>query len=183
MNFLEKIAHCIFVWHIRPSTDEELKKADVIISHAASDYADGRPGKINEYLASIVLALHEKTGLPVIAQGEVALCLISKVPLYGKIPCQRELPQGDYLDSVGVAQMQKKICNENGWKHPILVTCRPHMLRALLVSEKAGMDVLIADVPKAVYDWRVRHWWMRNWWLNNLRELPCRIVWLLQGKI
>jgi hypothetical protein len=52
-----------------------------------------------------------------------------------------------------------------------------------MVSQKIGLDVLLADVPIIVFDPESKQWWMRSAWQNYPRELACRVVWVLLGKI
>jgi uncharacterized SAM-binding protein YcdF (DUF218 family) len=80
-------------------------------------------------------------------------------------------------------RIQKRLCDENGWKHPILISFHPHLWRAMMVSKRVGLDVLIPNVPNLPFDRRVIHPWLRYRWTNALREIPCRLLWLFQGKI
>jgi hypothetical protein len=177
MKFLKKLYECFFEWHIKGTSYEG---ADVIISHAGGDKVGGEPGAINEYIETIIRDIYAKTKLPIIAQAEVAQC-IRDLPLVGNIPFQSESPT--YLDTVDVAKMQLDICKEHGWTRPLVVSCQPHLWRVVKVFEKLGVPVLIADVPKMVFEPKCSQFWMRNAWLNNPRDLLCRLYWLVQGKI
>lgn len=178
MGFLKKIFGCLFIWHLEATGD--LHHGDVILAHAGGETVDGQPGKINEYLELVVRKIHKETGLPIIAQGELARC-IPDLPLIGSIPRQAE--SAHYIDTVVVTQIYKQICNENGWKRPILVSYHPHLWRGIMVAQKMGMEVIIPEIRPRVYDPECSQWWMRSTWFNTPRELVCRLIWLFQGKI
>lgn len=177
MRFLKTLFGCCFVWHIRGAN---LHGADVIIAHAGGDAMDGSPGKINEYLASIIRDIYKESPLPIVAQGELAEYL-RDLPLVGNIPRQRDAPK--YIDTVDVARIHLEECRKSGFKLPILVSYQPHLWRAKKVSEKLGLKVVVADVPRTVYDKDCSQWQMRSPLFNYPRELLCRLVWLIQGKI
>lgn len=178
MHFLKTLWGCLFVWHLKGTSD--FAGADCIIAHAGGETVNGQPGKMNELLEKVVRTLHQKTGLPIIAQGELARC-ITDLPLVGNIPRQAESSM--YIDSVVVTGIFKQICNNKGWKHPILVSYHPHLWRGKMVAEKLGMKVIIPEIEPGIYDKECSQKWMRSRWLNTPRELLCRILWLLQGKI
>ena len=177
MNFLQKILECLFVWNLE---ETDLSGADVIIVHAGSDSADNSPGPINIHISEVVRSIHEKTGLPIVAQGEVAQCL-TDLPMYGVIPKQSDSIH--YLDSTDVAKIQKQVCDENSWNHPILVANGHHLWRVKMVTLKVGFADTRNPKIKSVYFWGCKHWWMKSPWLFIPREFICRVVWLLQGKI
>ncbi len=179
-SFLRKLWECFTVWYVPPSRD--LYKGDVIISHAGGVALDGSPGKINEHLEAVIRGLHHNNpALKVIAQGELVPCL-GGLPVVGNIPTQQEaLPA--YIDTVDVTEIFKKLCDKNGWKHPILVSYQPHMWRGLKVCEKLGMKNVLVAPTAGIYDPNCSQRWMISPRLNTPRELACRLVWLLQGKI
>lgn len=183
-QFIKKFFQCIFIWHV-PA--EDTRDADAIILHAAgTNRPDGSPGPINDYLADIVCQIHALgQRFPIVPQGEVISSLAGKINksyLYGDIPLQRDSLKG-YLDTEDILRMQKSVCAEHGWKRPILVTTRPHMLRALLVARNMGIDAIPYEIPQTVWDPANEQIWMRNPWLNLPRELLVRVVWLFQGKL
>ncbi|MFA6551966.1 MAG: hypothetical protein WCT19_00500 [Candidatus Paceibacterota bacterium] len=192
MRFLKTLFECFFVWRFRPNKIDHsicspcpfYEDVDVIIVHAGGDRVDGQPGEINKYLVDAIfdVTVCIKRVLPVIAQGEMTQCLAdTDFPLLGNIPSQRN--NGAYIDTVDVAKAHKRICEEYGFKKPILVSYQPHLWRAYMVSKKIGLDVIVADVPDCVYEPECSQKWMRHWYSNAVRELACRLVWLFQGKI
>lgn len=178
--YLRTLFGCLFTWHLKQTGN--LSDGDVIITHAGGETVDSNPGKINKFLEGIVREIHKQTGsrLPIIAQGELARC-ISDLPLVGEIPRQAE--SEEYIDSLYVAKIHKEICDKNGWKRPILVSYHPHIWRGMMVARKLGMEVIVPEIPRGVYDRDCSQRWMRSPWFNTPRELACRLVWLIQGKI
>lgn len=179
MRFLKTLFECFFVWHVRGDL-ARYEEADVIIAHAGGDKIDGRPGDINMYLEKIIRDIYDVYRLPIIAQGELARCL-TDLRLVGNIPEQRA--NNRYLSTVDVAKLHKKICAEHFWNKPLIVSYQPHLWRAIKVSEKIGLDVIAANVPKYVFESKCSQIWLRHWLLNAIREIPCRLLWLIQGKI
>jgi hypothetical protein len=177
VSFLGKFFGCLFAWSLQQT---DLLGADVIIAHAGGEAKDGTPGPINRYLEEVVRTLHEKTGLPIIAQGELAQC-ITDLPLYGFIPKQSQSPR--YIDSVDVAKIHKQVCNDNGWRHPIVISYGDHLWRAIMVSRKVGFKDVRNLRMKTVYFRECSQWWMSSPWFNKPREILCRLVWLVQRKI
>lgn len=178
LHLLRTLWGCFTVWHLKGTDD--FSGADVIIAHAGGETSDGRPGRINRFLEQVVRGIHAKTRVPILAQGELSRCIID-LPVVAKTPRQAE--STDYLDTVGVTEFFKKICDQNGWKRPILVSYHPHLWRGKKVAEKLGMEVIIPEIQSGIYDPKCSQKWMRSPWLNTPRELACRLVWLLQGKI
>ncbi len=174
--FLRKLWGCLTVWHLEGTDSND---ADVIITHAGGENIAGEPGLINAYLETVVREIYSRKKLPIVAQGELARCL-SDLPLVGHIPRQAESPR--YIDTVDVAKIHLDVCRENGWRKPILVSFQPHIWRAMMVCQKLGFEVQIAQVGE-VYDKDCSQKWLRSPWFNTPRELACRVVWLLQGKI
>jgi hypothetical protein len=174
--FIKTLLGCFLNWNMKGDSIEE---GDVIIAHAGGIAIDGSKGKINDYLESVVRDIHRKTRVPIIAQGELAR-YISDLTLVGSIPCQSD--SKSYIDTVFVAKIHKQICDQYGWKKPILVSYQPHMWRGMMVSRKIGLDVIVAPT-KAVYDTQCSQWWMWTLLINTPRELLVRLLWLFQGKI
>ncbi len=177
MSILRKLWESVTCWHLKGTS---LEGADVIITHAGGEARDGSPGKINYYLEQVVRDLHRKTGLPIVAQGELARC-IQDLPLYGNIPRMAETET--YIDSVDVAKLHKEICDGHGWSRPILVSYQPHLWRGKMVTMKAGFAEVRYPETVAVYDRNCSQYWMATPLLNYPRELLVRLLWLVQGKI
>jgi hypothetical protein len=179
-HFLTTLWGCLFVWHLKGT--EDFSGADCIFAHAGAYTVDGKPGKMNEYLVEVVIGLHKRTVLPIFAQGELARLLTERgVPVVGSTPLQAE--SKEYIDSVYVTRACKKLCDQNGWRRVIMVSYHPHLWRGKAVAEKLGMEVIIPKIRPGIYDPECSQKWMRSPWLNTPRELACRLVWLLQGKI
>lgn len=174
--FLRKLWECLTIWHL---AETETDTADVIIAHAGGENTKGEPGLINAYLEKVVREIYARKPLPIVAQGELARCL-TDLTLVGHIPRQAE--SSTYIDTVDVAKWHLAVCRENGWTKPILVSFQPHIWRAMMVCRKLGFEVQIPRVGE-VYDRKCSQWWLRSPRLNNPRELACRIIWLVQGKI
>jgi len=177
-RFLKTLWGCLFVWHIKGTTN--FSGTDCIIAHAGGETVRGQPGAINKYLEMEIRLIHMKTGLPIVAQGELARCLTG-LPLVGNIPRQAE--SFDYIDTVVVTQIFKREMECHGWEKAILVSYHPHLWRGKKVAEKLGIEVIIPKIQHGIYDQECSQMWMRSPWLNTPREFACRLVWLLQGKI
>ncbi len=176
-SFPRKLWEAVTIWSPKATPTFG---ADVIITHAAADFVDGTQGPANHYLEQVVRRLHIETKLPIIAQGELAQ-YIRDLPLYGNIPKQSESPH--YVDSVEVARIHKTVCDEYGWRHPILISYSHHLWRAKMVTRKAGFTDIRNLEMKSIYYRGSSQWWMASPVLNISREILCRLVWLVQGKI
>src|SRR5205085_2550074 len=102
----------------------------------------------------------------IVAQAEL-IPHLACLPMAGRTPFQRE--SETYLDSVDVTTIFQRFCEKNKWKRPILVSYQPHLWRGVMVARKLGMDVLIAEVPAAIYESDSSQFWMRSPWLNYPR--------------
>lgn len=179
-HFLKTLWECLFVWHLKGTSN--FSGADCVFAHAGAYTTAGEPGKMNEYLVEMIADLYQKTRLPIFAQGEMARLLIARgIPVAGSTPTQAE--SEEYLDSVGVTKVFKTLADKRGWRRPIMVSYHPHLWRGKAAAEKIGMEILVPHIRPGIYDSECSQVWMRSPWLNTPRELACRLVWLLQGKI
>jgi hypothetical protein len=156
---------------------------------------DGTPGLMNELMAKVVRTL--PTHLSIFAQGDLA-DLLPNDQLLAVTPTQNGLDdtRKKWLESIGVkkkapfyiasrdmALWHKKMCDEHGFKHPILVAYNPHMPRAYWVSRKVGLDVIIPKIPPPVYDPLCSQPWMRSPLKNYPREFGARCLDFVLGNI
>ena len=182
-----------FVWSMSPRGD--ISFADCIITHAGGRRVDGSPGLMNELMAKVVKTL--PSHLSIFTQGDLA-DLLPNDQLLAVTPPQNasDETRRDWLESIGVikkapyyiesrdiALRHKKMCDERGFKHPILVAYNPHMPRAYWAARKVGLDVIIPKIPPAVYDPLCSQKWMRSRVYNGLREIGARGRDFLLGNI
>lgn len=179
-HFLKILWECFSVWHLKGT--EDLSSADCIVAHAGAETNSGHSGRMNKILGEKIKEILRDHPLPVIAQGELAKHLEGiGVRVFTQTP--RQLECKEYIDTVWVTNFFKKICDQNGWKKPVLLSYHPHLWRGKMVAEKLGMEVIIPLIQSGIYDPECSQWWMRSSWFNTPREIACRLVWLLQGKI
>ncbi len=143
--------------------------SQVIIAQAFGQARDG-PGLSNEALALIVQAHHERYGLPVVAQVEIAEALqLLGVPTHTVISAHRY--PGKYLDTVEVLRQAKLVCDQNRWGVVTLVSHPHHSGRVQAIAQRLGFKHSFTAVTAPVYDTASTQWWTRGPTRFKLREL------------
>ena len=181
---------CLTEWKFPMATQQELFRADAIVTQAVSRMKDGSAGHGNLLLALHVRRMQQvffkqELGreLPVIPQGEVVLAMPD---LPGVVAVADGSPDGKSTllwNTYTVAAFQAEICKQHGWRTVIVVTFDLHMGRALWTYRSLGLDPLPGPVIGRGYTHRkLVHWGMRAKWRVFLRELALRHVFLLLGK-
>jgi hypothetical protein len=178
---------CLFVWW-KPQGDKNPSEAQVIVTQAGSDLVDGSTAQTNVDLANIAREYHEKLGIPIFAQGEVARALDNmNVPVAGRTP-REAIPDNfgsrEYQGTSGVAALQKKYCDEHGFTKVLVVAFVPHIWRAKWTYEKQGFQVLVPpDLPWYVFetDANQRRW--RRAVVAYPYELKARFEYLFKSLI
>lgn len=185
MKYIKIVWQIFFCWKVKPSvTMPELSNIDVILTHAAALREDGSPGPINEHLVDVIELILKQKCVPVFAQGELALALEHRgIKVTGCTLTQQEIRQngGQYLDTWGVSQWHKEMCNEHHLSKAVLISYAPHLWRALMTSRRIGLDVSTVEMGKPIYDLMSSQKWMRAWWRNSPREVIARMRDLLLG--
>jgi len=125
----------LFQWRVTPSSEEELKAAQVIIGLTG-------PGS-EETKARIVDELRLEYGIPCIVQSHLApyLSIENDMVVGGQ--------EGAYVDTFAVLSQVREIWRDNGWEKAIIVAHPDHLWRCLKVAEKLGFEVCSPkiDIP------------------------------------
>ncbi len=178
--FFKKIIECFFVWHIPSDSEDCLEKADVLIGQSFGNRPNNDPGKSNKELARIAKRVHEKYGVPLVLQWEIADC-INDVSKAGVVRKHQE--KNKYLDTYEVIVQSKDICERSGWRKAIILAHPQHCWRCVMTAKKLGLDTLVVATKKVPYDHLSDQIWTRNVWIFIPRELISRLFYLLTGKI
>jgi hypothetical protein len=177
---LQKLKEILTAWHVVPGTINDLKQVQVIVTHCADILQDGTAGRGNILIAEHANRLHERFGLPIIAQREILLAKpnLPTIAIVGADPSGgiRKRP----ADTHEVCAAQKKICDEQGWKNVLIVTFPDHMWRACEVYKKLGLNPIPAVMfgnANIYYEKKARRPQLRN----RLRylylwEIPARFL-------
>jgi hypothetical protein len=167
-------------FHVEVGSVDDIKSAQVIVTHCADILQDGAAGRGNILIAEHANRLHERFGLPIIAQREILLAKpnLPTIAIVGADPSGgiRKRP----ADTHEVCAAQKKICDEQGWKNVLVVTFPDHMWRACEVYKKLGLNPIPAVMfgnPNIYFEKTARRWQLRN----RLRylylwEIPARFL-------
>ena len=166
MGLLKRLWECLTVWSVTPTS---LQGAQAILSHAAGENTPSDPGVVNEYNAELIRKLYQELKVPVIAQGELKLCL-SGIPGVIFSPRQAETAP-NYMNTYDIAIWQKAECDKLSAKRVVLVSYYPHYWRAVKATERVGLTVLVPQGLKEVYDPNNSQIWARCKWVNRLYEL------------
>ena len=102
MGLLKRLWECLTVWSVTPTS---LQGAQAILSHAAGENTPSDPGVVNEYNAELIRKLYQELKVPVIAQGELKLCL-SGIPGVIFSPRQAETAP-NYMNTYDIAIWHK----------------------------------------------------------------------------
>jgi hypothetical protein len=175
----------VFCWW-DPRGQIDLSPAQIILTQAASDMADGSSSTTNRLLAQAAKEYHEKLGLPIFAQGEVARVLDTMgVPVVGRTP-REAIPDNfgskQYQGTSGVALLQKRYCDEHGLTRALVLAGSPHTWRARWTYEKLGLTVLLPRVsPRMVYEKGMNQKRWSSAWRAIPYEFSARMLYLFKG--
>lgn len=190
MLFFQKLFGCFFAWNTVHAYFSELKSADVILTQAAGRVLGNKPGKGNIILARVLRQIHavfpEK---PMMPQEEVAWAA-PDLPYHKVI----RAPAGDLRKGHSTAQWntdtivaaQAEECKKMGWTKAIYLDVPGHHWRTGLCMKRHGLVPFVMLVPSSDYSdpenifFSLRHAYP---WLFLTRELVCRIIFLITGKI
>lgn len=171
------IIRCLFAWRVKPGKESELRNAQVIIAQSLG-LRGNKPGISNEALARVIADLHQRYGLPLVVQWEIADCL-PHIPKAGVI--QRHRQKGKYLDTHEVLSQEWEICAKNGWTRAIVVAHQDHLWRVMRTAERIGFHAIPADVRGIPYDPFSSQSWTRSRMRFIPREIGARILYFLKG--
>lgn len=179
MGFPLKLLLCFTCWKVTPSSDDDLRRADIILA-LSFGFRKNQPGTSNEALAEIVADIHRHYSLPIIIQQEIANCLLD-IPKAGVI--QKHRVDRKYLDTFEALSQSLEICRKQNWIKTIIIAHPDHMFRVAQTAEKLGFKVYIADTSSVPYDHKSLQPWTRNRTKFIPREIIARIIYLLHGWI
>lgn len=140
------------------------------------------PGISNEALAAAITRIREDFPCPpqLIIQKDTADAFPQEVKI-DKIISGHQAA-GKYLDSYEVSRQCAEYCREKRIKN-LLVFAHPHHIwRVKKVTEKFGLNCLIASIP-VPYDKKSSQIWTRSKWLFIPREIIVIIAYWLTKKI
>lgn len=184
---LARAWQCLTQWRVDSRGVEALKQADVIVTQAAEFLKNGAPGPGNVLLAEHAMRLHERFGLPIIAQREVVAAK-PDLPVVGVVGAAAD--GGVRLRPANtheVCSEQKKICDAHGWKNVLVVTFPEHMWRACEAYKKLGLNpepAVILGHSRIYYHKDARRWQLRSVFrFKYFWEIPSRLLFLKRGWI
>lgn len=150
-----RMIQCLVVWHVRPSTLEEMREAQAIVALAASDLDDDDSSPTNYLLADLADWLHGLYRIPIFAQGEVGRLCKSRVRRTRTIFEMRSLPGYIYPSSHGVMLEQLPWFEESNCNRIIAVAYTHYLWRVVMMFRKAGFTVYVPSmIPSA--------WWQKG---------------------
>ena len=168
---------------IRIATDEELRKANIIVGVSYGLLKNNQPGESNETLARITRNLYERYQLPLALQWEIAKCLPDL--LKAKV-VYKHRTEGEYLDTFEVLDQIMEFCIKT-FKKPtvvaIIVAHPVHLPRVILVAEKLGFIPLVPPIANVPYDKQSIQRHTRNRFLGTAYEKLATIKYSHDGKI
>ncbi len=150
MGFFRDLFRCIFVWWIKPASEEEIAKAHAIATTAHGLTKSGKPSPGDTVLAMMMTDLHLRfPDKPIIPQEPVALA----APDIAYFAIAKP-PTGNIFGSSNmawntrtVARFDADACRERGCKRVVLVAASWAAPRMKWELERCGMEVLVAKVP------------------------------------
>ena len=187
MKLISLFFKCLFVWW-KPRGFGNLSEAQIILTQAASDMLDGSSSKTNKLLAEAAKNYSEKLNIPIFAQGEVARVLKERnVPVVGSTP-REAIPDNfgskDYYGTSGVAEIQKKYCDEHSLKKALILAATPHTWRAKWTYEKLGLKVILPpESPPMIFEKGMNQRRWRRAITAYPYELKARLDYLFNGVI
>ena len=172
---------CFFVWYVSSDSEDLLKTSDALIGCSFGKRLNNDVDKSNEELAYIANEAHEKYGVPLILQWEIANCIkdISKM----NVVREHQKRGNGYLDTYEVITQAKDICKKNGWRRVIILAHPHHCWRCVMTARKLELDTLVVATEKVPYDYLSAQIWTRSAWIFIPRELISRFFYLFTGKI
>ena len=183
MEWLITLFRCFLDWRNCSGRPEDFTHAHAIVTQACSRLRNGSPGPGNLILAAVTRNLHDKYGLPILAQEEVPMAA-PELPYAYIAGGSKDGKSTWSWNTYTIARLQARECDARGWHRVIVVTVPSHMFRALRVYEKLGLEAIPAPMPRRGYlHPKSVHWSARAEPLLYLRELLCRILFLLQRRI
>jgi hypothetical protein len=193
MNTSNSCAHrvyrCYFRWQFEQGTEQELSTAEIILTQGCSRLKSGAAGKGNDLMARSTRALHERfPHIPILPQEEVRIA-DPDLPYVGvaSIGDEREGKSSMSWNTYEVARIQAEYCRKHGLTRAIIVAHPFHMGRSLWVYEDLGLTTIPAPMLGKTSDYYgeadLVHPSHRFATSAFAREILCRTLFLLQGKI
>jgi hypothetical protein len=176
MNSL--LYNCVTSWNVPPAIKSELETADAILAFSLG-YREFSASPSNIELARVADRLCDQYHIPIMAQHEVADCLVTK-PM---VTIRRHRVARQYLDTFEVGAQYNDHCIRLGFKTVIVVAHPHHQWRAMCMTSRLGLTPLAADCQSVPYDPKSIQWWTRNSLLFGAREVPHRLLCAWEGKL
>ncbi len=172
---------------VEPAGEDSISKAQVIVTHCADLLTDGSAGPGNTLIAEHAARLRRRFNLPIIAQREILVAKpdLETITIVGQAASGGLLPRP--ANTHTICSEQKKVCDEQGWKHVLVVTFPDHMWRACETYKKLGLIPIPAPMlgsARIYYSAQATRWQLRSrlhyiyFW-----ELPARILFAYRGWI
>lgn len=151
----------------------EVREADVIImlGGAAFDQSpdlsgSGAPGPGTMERMVTAARLQRRLGVPIIVSGgrvhptRASIAgLAQRFLIDLGIPAQQVMVEDQSRDTYENALFSKRLCEQHGFQHPLLVTSGYHLKRAIFCFDRVGLP--ITPFPCALTTWpgSERHWY------------------------
>ena len=176
-----KLLDLFFSWKTRISSVEEMKKAQVVITHEFGDQKD-----LNETTIKIVeigVRIAKESVCPIVCQypGDiVSNCSWLKPILVIKKNLKNE---GFYLDTNEVNRQVSEICKKNNWNYVVVCAHPHHAWRVGKNLEKFGLIPLFPDLGGIDYHFISSRLALSFAWIFIPREVCARIRDYFKGYI
>lgn len=139
------------------------------------------PGPVNQALADVLAALHQRSGARVFAQWEVATALAGRVPdalLTAINPGRDARGEPVYLSTTGVLEEIARLTEPHALGCVGVVAFADHLYRCVATARRLGFDAHApAEVPMPdVYDPQSGQAWCRDRLVYLLHDTMVRIT-------
>lgn len=177
MSFL----NLFFSWKTSISSVEEMKKAQVVITHEFGDQKE-----VNDTTMDIVyvgIKIAKQLNIPMICQSPgdmVAYCQQLEPVLIIDRNLQSE---GSYLDTNEVNRQVSEICQKNGWTYVVVCAHPHHAWRVGKNLEKFGLIPIFPDLLGIKYCSIPSRLTLSSPWYFIPREICARILYYFKGYI
>lgn len=142
----------------------------ILLGGGANDKAPdlsgkGIPGGYTTIRMLTAVRVYKRLDIPILVSGGRVYKNISDEATIMKrflidlgVPEDKIIVEDRSRDTMESARFSKVLCNEKGFKRPLLVTSAYHMRRAILSFRKAGLDVIPLPAGFEPWEEKIYHW-------------------------